>query len=681
MNDISEQRPTFFEGEYLGADDLQQIVIYLRDQIARHALGGHSWGIAAGLDLVEQKSPSGGVDVYLLPGYAVDGYGRAIIVVNPLRLTVDLFTGLASGAVPLWIRYDEGGSKGVRPGFEVCTAADAYARTAESYALKAGFLQGVSDRQDGIGVAGEQVDDPRTAPRLFNDNAGLLCDGSVPYQDLPLGDETKVWWIPLGLVGWSSGTPGSLRGLANDEPLLSRRNRRYLGVVAESVLAADGLIRLRRRETPWDAKAKDVDSQCGPDDLLDPSHDNDLQQCASGAVDFNELVWIEGRVRITDDTRLLGARLEFRDQKGTDYVSSGSQLGSVPLIVQRNDRNTNADLQVLLGAAQSGHNRFMVAQIANPKADPTDKCKAVTFDPPAARLVVQDDGRVGIGTETPDQMVDVEGPDKTFIHVRSNAGPRDMYVGAEAKAAVIAVLNDSDLRVRSGGTTPEDDTSTRLTLLSDGRIGIGTTDNADIQPGCLVTLQGESASYLVARTKPQSNPPMEVLVGADWTGAIVSAMTPNTDLQLRGGNNNTAVWIKDNANVGVGTSGPTERLEVNGNVRAQNFKMGDLYALGGVDSLRVIAGAVNSGGATTAGSGFQSSQPSSGVYHIQFDTPFPSAPVVVASAINASMDDDVPMVNNINQNGFDIRMADLTGNGDAAVLEPVGFSFVVFGVR
>ena len=64
MNDISEQRPDFFEGEILSASDLEQLVVYLRDQSARHALGAHTWGIVAGLQLLEQTSPSGALDVY-----------------------------------------------------------------------------------------------------------------------------------------------------------------------------------------------------------------------------------------------------------------------------------------------------------------------------------------------------------------------------------------------------------------------------------------------------------------------------------------------------------------------------------------------------------------------------------------------------------------------------------------
>lgn len=679
MNDISEQRPVFFEGEYLGADDLQQLVVYMRDQMARHALGSHTWGIAGGLDLVEQPAPSGGtdIDVYLLPGYAVDGYGRAVIVTNPLRLTVDLFAGLVSGPVPVWIRYDQGGTKGVRPGFEVCSAEDAFARIAESFAIKAGLLTAVSERQSGISVAGETVDDAREAGRLFNDKAGIICDASVPYQDLPLQDETNQWWIPLGLVGWTSGVPGKLRALTTDERTLSRRQRRYLGVVAENLLAADGLIRLRRRDTPVPT-GKTADDVCGPDDPADPSHDGDFQVCDNQA-EPKELVWIEGRLRVTDDTRLLGGRLEFRDSAGTDYLPNGGQPGSVPLVFERLDRSGNADLRLLIGTAKTGTNRLLIAQAGPPTAD-ADPCKAVHFDTPTTRVVVQDDGRVGIGTAAPDQLLHVQGAEKAFVHIGATTGPSDIFVGADKDGAAIAALDTNDLRLCAGGTDPSDDDPTKLTLVAlkpGGHVGIGTKDP---DTNRLVTLETKNATYLIARTNPDSpGKPKEVLLGSDSSGAIVSAMTVDTDLQLRGGNNNTAIWIKDDARVGVGTSTPQDRLDVRGNVRLGVAS--ELLAPGSSDNLRIIAGAVSSGGSPTAGTGFTSSRSGTGLYHVTFTTAFPVPPVVLANSLDASADDDVAMVNKVTANGFDVRMSDLADNSDTSVLEDDAFSFVVLGLR
>ena len=52
-----DQRPRFYEEQYLGADDMNAVVEYDHEMIARHEFGSHGWGIAVGLTLVEQPTP------------------------------------------------------------------------------------------------------------------------------------------------------------------------------------------------------------------------------------------------------------------------------------------------------------------------------------------------------------------------------------------------------------------------------------------------------------------------------------------------------------------------------------------------------------------------------------------------------------------------------------------------
>ena len=54
MSSFATERPLFFEGQYLGADDLTAIINYVRIHLARENLGHHTWGIVAGLDIVSQ---------------------------------------------------------------------------------------------------------------------------------------------------------------------------------------------------------------------------------------------------------------------------------------------------------------------------------------------------------------------------------------------------------------------------------------------------------------------------------------------------------------------------------------------------------------------------------------------------------------------------------------------------
>ena len=87
-----EARPRFYEGQFLSAADLTATVDYTRTQRARMLLGGHRWGIALGLDLMEVPGPNATLDVVVQPGYAWDGFGRPIIVAEPAKLSTALFT-------------------------------------------------------------------------------------------------------------------------------------------------------------------------------------------------------------------------------------------------------------------------------------------------------------------------------------------------------------------------------------------------------------------------------------------------------------------------------------------------------------------------------------------------------------------------------------------------------------
>src|SRR5687768_2676828 len=141
------ERPTFTEGAYLGAADLNAAVEHARLHQARHLLGGHTWGIAIGLDLEEREVPStGGIEIYVEPGYAWDGFGRPIVVLTPCRLPEEAFRDRAcpagSGAngclVDVWLRYHETPTAGPRPRFDRCDGGAAYARVRETFQIEIG---------------------------------------------------------------------------------------------------------------------------------------------------------------------------------------------------------------------------------------------------------------------------------------------------------------------------------------------------------------------------------------------------------------------------------------------------------------------------------------------------------------------------------------------------------------
>ncbi|MFZ2101297.1 MAG: hypothetical protein WAU86_12110, partial [Oricola sp.] len=68
------ERLNYYQGQYLRAQDFRDEQEYHRDLRRRHNLGQHTWGIVAGLELVEEDKEGGsGKDIFIQPGMAVDG--------------------------------------------------------------------------------------------------------------------------------------------------------------------------------------------------------------------------------------------------------------------------------------------------------------------------------------------------------------------------------------------------------------------------------------------------------------------------------------------------------------------------------------------------------------------------------------------------------------------------------
>lgn len=374
------QRPRFFEEQYLSAADLTAAVDYGRAQLARFALGGHTWGIAMGLELRETPAAGGSVEIHILPGYAWDGFGRAVVVPAPSRLPAELFdsafkfdpavdAGGQGRLVQVWLRYDEVRTQSPRPGFEGCDDADRRSRIEETFRVEIGPKPAPADRHAKIAVGGTATD-PDQALRLFDPAAPLVYDESVPHQALPGPEIPPRWLVPLGFVRWqpvqnAAGrfVPRVEAGPEKDSDK-TRRVRRYVGLVAEELQAADGAIRLRDR-------AKDPTTSA----FSAPTAD---------------LVWVEGHLRVEGDARVCGGDVDFRAANGADF--------DAPLRVRR---RASADLashtiEVLIGKEAQKSNRFAVGPL---KADGTiDR-----------QFVVVSSGDAGVGTGTPSNRLHVSG--------------------------------------------------------------------------------------------------------------------------------------------------------------------------------------------------------------------------------------------------------------------------------
>ena len=372
------ERPKFFEGQYLGARDLGDAVRYGRHNRARHFLGAHTWGIGTGLELVEVETGAGGdaIDVYIQPGYAWDGFGRPIVVLAPYKVPPELFKSIPYNAaideqspggrlVEVWLNYDETATNAPRPGFSVCDVDDQYARVQEHFRVEIGERRNYSDRRDSLTIAGIQTD-ATGALQIWDENASLLYDTSVPHQEFPEDYGDSRWLVFLGYVrrlpAKNVTESGAFVSRTDEDLQKTRQSRQYIGVVAGYVQAADGTIRMRDRVTN------------------DPATE----------VWSEDLVWVDGNLRVDGNARLFGTKLTLDNSIGEE--------DGVPLYLQRAQSSANElsgkDLTAAIGneSDASGANRFVVGTVDGDEID--------------AKLIVKDDGKVGIQAENPQNYED-----------------------------------------------------------------------------------------------------------------------------------------------------------------------------------------------------------------------------------------------------------------------------------
>lgn len=527
-------RPNFYEGQYLGAADLTNAIDYGRIEDARHLLSAHTWGIAAGLQLAEKDSPAGGgqVDIYIQPGYAWDGFGRPIIVLTPVKVPAELFKAVVfnnvlDGGTPpgrlfkVWLRYAESATQQAAPGFEVCGAGDRSSRMAETFGVEVGEFQNHTSHAP-ISVAGYSIDAQETLQKFDpHTPAVALYDESIPYQDFPTDNPSARWLILLGAVRWRPNPAANLAGnfvkrLQSDLDH-SDSLRRYIGVVAGAVEAANGFIRLHDRTQPYSTVAS------------------------------NDLVWIEGSLRVEGDAKLFNGKLDFRDAQGSE--------SGVPLNIRRDLIAGNPSLQAVIGTGNQGHNTFAVGPI-----------NSGAFVP---KLVIRDDGKVGIGTDAPDRSLTIQDAASAYLNLKG--GSQEVLLGADSNGGIVSTMTNHDLHLRAGGNVD------RMVIKADGKIGIGTNT-----PVSTLEVAGDFTLDKIASGIPRTLPAQATMCwndgiwlrlnqNLDFTKPIFGVHTPGVfapgSLNVGGlgswgdpgfGN----MWVS--ARVGIGTTTPQASLQVVG---------------------------------------------------------------------------------------------------------------------
>ncbi len=185
-------RLNYYERQFLGVRDFRDEQTYHVDMRRRHNLAHHTCGIVAGLEIEEQAKEGSAdeVDVYVKPGIAIDGFGREIVVLASAKLDTSLFQPYSTDDhYPVWIAYKEELYQSPAYGYDNCATTSQRTRVLESYRICVGTR---TSTHDSVTVEGNAVPD-----------ADLPRDASVPYQEFPVAGEDDLWLLRLGSVHWN----------------------------------------------------------------------------------------------------------------------------------------------------------------------------------------------------------------------------------------------------------------------------------------------------------------------------------------------------------------------------------------------------------------------------------------------------------------------------------------------
>ena len=200
-------------------------------------------------------------------------------------------------------------------------------------------------------------------------------------------------------------------------------------------------------------------------------------------------------------------------------------------------------------------------------------------------IFIKTDGKVGIGTSSPAVLLDIyeSSSGSAWIKLGNSSRPAGMYIGMDAGELQ---------QIYVGGNNPlafwTNDTE-RVRITGGGKVGIGTTAPLaklhvrEASAGSF-TYDGTADTLIV---ESNANGGITIATAAANTGRIIFASpndptgaeikysdatslmtigttTPNDHLVLQAGNGVEAVRVQSDGNVGIGTTNPGGKLEVDG---------------------------------------------------------------------------------------------------------------------
>jgi hypothetical protein len=271
------------------------------------------------------------------------------------------------------------------------------------------------------------------------------------------------------------------------------------------------------------------------------------------------------------------ARMIITGGANGGYVGIGTTSPGYKLDVSSSDTavarlvSSNSSAGIILRSSQTGGSDWYLFSTSNTAG--IGGGKFGIYDGSSGtpwRMVIDSSGNVGIGTTNPGQLLHLYGAGSPSLKVESsnNGGPQLILTNpGSGQYSISMPANANTFRI------VDDNNGTRLTINSSGYVGIGTTS-----PETLLSVQGDFNSkggYGATIRGMNAHGSYLSIIQDDYYswGIGIAPGLKRLDFVSNGhapGSGSPVMSITDTGYVGIGTTNPGEKLDVNGNVFLSN---------------------------------------------------------------------------------------------------------------